>query len=246
MTFFEILNLGLSANATCYNSDVQIVNFPPNYTMIGVSGICPHCAAHAYLRPVGGPYIETDPQANYTVTTMCCAVQCEACKNLGIAVGARRSTSGNANYALVAFYPTGKPNDIVDDAIPEAIRMDFREAKRCRWVNAYKAAVVMCRRAVQASCVALGAKKNKLIDQIDEIAAMGIITSSLRDFAHEIRLEGNDGAHPGKDGLEDVTEKDADDILEFTDHFFNHVYVMPARLNARKPASPAAATAASP
>jgi hypothetical protein len=42
------------------------------------------------------------------------------------------------------------------------------------------------------------------------------------------------GAHPGKDGLNDVTEQDATDIVEFTREFFHHVFVVPAKLKARK------------
>jgi hypothetical protein len=89
-----------------------------------------------------------------------------------------------------------------------------------------------------------GANKNKrLVTQIDELADKGIITRSLQNFAHEIRLEGNDGAHPDPDGLAQVTPKDADDIIEFTREYLHHVYVMPARLTARRPIVPPAASA---
>jgi len=54
-------------------------------------------------------------------------------------------------------------------------------------------------------------------------------------------VEGNDGAHPDADGLENVTQKDADDIVEFTREDLHHVYVMPANRAARKTATPAAA-----
>jgi hypothetical protein len=35
--------------------------------------------------------------------------------------------------------------------------------------------------------------------------------------------------------LRDVTEQDASDIVEFTREYVHHVYVMPAKLKARKP-----------
>ena len=72
--------------------------------------------------------------------------------------------------------------------------------------------------------------------QIDEMAAKGLITSPLRQWAHEVRLGGNDGAHPDRDGLNDVTKQDADEIIEFTEQFLEHVYVMPAALAARQAA----------
>ncbi len=103
----------------------------------------------------------------------------------------------------------------------------------------------MCRRALQASCVELKAKDAKLQDQIDELASKGVITESLKQMAHEVRLTGNDGAHPGKDGLNDVSEPDSRDMIEFTREFFHHVFVVPAKLKARQ-APPAPATPAKP
>jgi hypothetical protein len=65
---------------------------------------------------------------------------------------------------------------------------DFSEALRCQWIKAYKACVVMCARAIQGSAMALGAKKKKLTDQVDELFSQGKITEALKDFAHEIKL----------------------------------------------------------
>jgi hypothetical protein len=94
---------------------------------------------------------------------------------------------------------------------------------------------------IQSSAIALKAAGGRLIDQIDDLFEVGKITESLKDFAHEVRLTGNDGAHPDKDGLVNVTEADSSAIIEFTREYLHHVYVMPAKLKARKtpPAAPA-------
>jgi len=218
---------------------VQIINFPGNnFQNVGASGVCPHCGDKSYFKPITAAYSEVHEYWQ----TLCNAVQCEACKNFAIVVATRNQSHGNAPFSLKAFYPLGRPNDDVDPAVPKEIAEDFREALRCRWVEAYKGTVTMCRRSMQTSCLAQGAdKKKKLTGQIDELAAKGLITEPLRQFAHEVRLEGNDGAHPDPDGLENVTPKDADDIIEFTREYLHHVYVMPAKLAARKSASAAAA-----
>jgi hypothetical protein len=70
--------------------------------------------------------------------------------------------------------------------------------------------------------------------QIDEMAGKGLITEPLKQWAHEVRLGGNDGAHPDKDGLKDVSEQDADEIVQFAREFLHHIYVMPAALAARQ------------
>jgi len=182
-------------------------------------------------------YLEDNSQ------TICNAAQCEACKNFVLVVGRRNRASGIQAFGLQAFYPLGRPNDRVDSAIPPKIAEDFKEALRCRWIEAHKAAVTMCRRSIQTSCLDQKAdRKKKLVAQIDELASKGVITEPLRQFAHEVRLEGNDGAHPDPDGLDNVTSNDADDIIEFTREYLHHVYVMPAKLQARKAsAAPAAA-----
>jgi hypothetical protein len=143
---------------------------------------------------------------------------------------------------LVAVFPLGKPKDQVAQEVPPEIASDFKEALRCHWVEAYKACVVMCGRAIQASALALGAKGNQLIDQIDDLFCNGKITEALKDFAHIVRITRNVGAHPDKDGLKEVTVKDAEDIIEFTREFLHHIYVMQAKLDARKPKTSAAAT----
>jgi hypothetical protein len=88
--------------------------------------------------------------------------------------------------------------------------------------------------SVQQSAIELQAKGGRLIDQIDDLQKQGKITEALKDFAHEVRLTGNDGAHPDRDGLADVVEGDSKLIMEFTQEYLHHVYVMPAKLAARR------------
>jgi hypothetical protein len=49
-------------------------------------------------------------------------------------------------------------------------------------------------------------------------------------MAHPVRLEARVAAHPQQDGLDEITDEDADAIIEFTQEFFDHVYVMPAKM----------------
>jgi len=172
------------------------------------------------------------------------AARCEACKKWVLIIGHR--VAQNHPSGSVTVYPLGKPNDTVAAEVEQAaksVAADFSEALRCQWIKAYKACVVMCARAIQGSALALGATKKKLTDQIDELFSQSKITQALKDFAHEIRVTRNMGAHPDKDGLEEVTEQDANDIVEFTREYLHHVYVMPAKLKARKAQAPAATKA---
>jgi hypothetical protein len=219
---------------------MQIVNFQAdNFRQVGARGICPHCSYRSYFRPVTSSFLEQQGEQS-SIWWVCNAAQCESCKGFVLVVGKRDNRNGH-EWGLEGVYPLGKPNDSVAPEVPPLIASDFQEALRCEWVKAYKATVTMCRRALQASCVELKGKDAKLQDQIDELASNGVITQALKEMAHEVRLAGNDGAHPGKDGLSDVTPQDAADIIEFTREFFHHVFVVRAKLKARK-TLPAAAT----
>jgi hypothetical protein len=115
--------------------------------------------------------------------------------------------------------------------VPDHIASDASEAFRCSGVNAWRATVAIARRAVQAAALEQGAPDNKLQHQIDWLDDQRKITPQMREMAHEIRLSGNDGAHPGKDGLQDVGKDQAEAVLAFLEDFLRHLYQMPARLD---------------
>ena len=207
---------------------MEIVNFPETgFSAVGASGDCPHCAVRSYFRPAAT--VEDDYR-------MISSARCETCKEYVLIVGTRRPIGGGRGQPCVAIevYPIGRPGQMVDKDIPAAVLEDFNEALRCQFIKAFKATVVMCGRAIQTSALALGAGGTRLVDQIDDLFKKGKITEALKDFAHEVRLVRNDGAHPDKDGLADVTEQDASAVIEFTREYLHHVYVMPAKLSARK------------
>ena len=209
---------------------MRTVNYPSN-TQVGASGDCPHCGVHSLFVPVVKGHIENRPRNNQFIAQ---TAQCVNCKDFVLITATKNVGLGATEFTLVHFYPIGKPKDIVDAAVPPAIAGDFAEAIRCQFIRAYKAAVTMCRRALQAAALDKKASPDrKLLHQIDELATRGVITNPLKEMAHAIRLTGNIGAHPDEDCLKDVTDTYADDIVQFTKEFFHHVYVMPAKLKAR-------------
>jgi hypothetical protein len=120
-------------------------------------------------------------------------------------------------------------------AIPEPIRQDYAEARRCVFVDAHKGAVVLLRRVVEATAcdrLKADAKKangdtKKLWELIDTMHEKGLITRDLRDSAHEIRHLGNYGAHVQDDGLDSVSREDANDVRQVTWQLLQSVYIGP-------------------
>jgi hypothetical protein len=92
----------------------------------------------------------------------------------------------------------------------------------------------MARRALEALCIQQGATaKDSLHSKIGELRSAGKIPASLLDMAAQVKTDGNTGAHPQ---LGDVSADDADSLLAFLTEMLDHVYVLPARLTARRAA----------
>ena len=230
--------------------DMQAVTLD-NSTSFSLTGICPHCKANSVFVQMTAVYMHPLVFGGHHYRLVV-AMRCQGC--LKYILGIVNHGANQTTYVYEEHYPIGTPDDDVASEIPKHIQPDFKEALRCLWVNAYNATAEMCRRALEASCVDLGApKKDVLEDMIDWLADQRIITPFLQKVAHKIRLGGNRGAHPhlqedsnksqvadppATSEVEDVSgpviiiEKDhADAIVKFTREFFNHVYVVPKQLD---------------
>ena len=128
------------------------------------------------------------------------------------------------------LYPQSKTSLRLDN-VPKEIKEDALEAQSVFQAGAWKSTVVMCRRAVQGSCIERGAKPDNLANQIDELQANGLLTVQLKEWTHQIRKFGNFGAHPDEN-LGDATQDDATQMIEFLDTFLRYVYEMPAQIAA--------------
>lgn len=209
-------------------------------------GECPHCRHDAVFIQVTSVFSQFVKATNSgAMRRLIVGMRCQGCLQciLGIAL----HVDGVPLFTYEAHYPLGKPDDTVAEEIPDHIRPDFREAFRCFWVNAYNATAEMCRRAVEASCLDLGAPEKDVLEaQIDWLEQQRKITPFLRDVAHKVRLGGNRGAHPGiaspvaragsaptatVQSASVVTRDHAKAILKFATEFFHHVYVVPKQLD---------------
>ena len=184
-----------------------------------VSIYCPHCHKHTSLKaaPIKyksqgvtketGAYWQKGDQIIWWLGV------CNSCKEPVLVLN-----KGEIIYP----YPLPSPSD---SRIPDNIRADLDEAKICYSVDAYRASAVMSRRAMQSACINKGAVKEKLVEQLNELASKGIITIELKDWADVVRWVGNDAAHPDK---QIVTKEDAEDILHLAEQFLHVIYVAPA------------------
>jgi hypothetical protein len=196
-------------------------------------GVCPHCRRDAAFETVTKTYMEA-AGAIIDGTRIVGALRCVACNEyiLGILEWA---PSGHGGFTPVykCHYPLEKPIQMDNEDIPKNIAADFNEALRCKSVDAYNATAEMCRRALQASCLSLGADpKLKLEKQIDWVAAQGKIIVSLQEMAHKVRLGGNRGAHPPDDPSQEpaLGLEEAEALVTFTWEYLKAIYVTPSEV----------------
>ena len=81
----------------------------------------------------------------------------------------------------------------------------------------------MCRRCLEALTKSLGAQGRNLQDKLDSLKTTGHVDSRLVEWAHSIRILGNEAAH---DTDVAITKDDAKDVLDFTEALLLYVFLL--------------------
>jgi hypothetical protein len=112
---------------------------------------------------------------------------------------------------------------------PDAIGRYWLQAKRNIRDENWDAAAVMARSALQIALRNCGAKGKNLKQEINNLAAKGILPPIMKDWSDHVRELGNESAHP--DSKQDPTNpQDARDIIRFLDFLLEYLYSLPRRI----------------
>ncbi len=117
--------------------------------------------------------------------------------------------------------PAGTPDKVAEAYI--AARVSLQTNKPGFW----EAAAVMARRSIELALADCGAK-GSLKNMIDKLGAEGILAKSMVDWANEVRIIGNDGAH------DCVTREDAVQAVYFAEMLFTYMFKLPAMIAKRR------------
>jgi hypothetical protein len=137
------------------------------------------------------------------------------------------------NWALVRMYPMPQASKCPDHT-PDNLKRIFLQASDSLKRNAPDASGAMSRKVVDVSTQQMlgdEAKKHGNIQgRIDALASRGKLTEDLKNWAHEIRLGGNDAAHD----IDPFTMPEAEELLDFAELYLTYVYSLPNRLAERR------------
>jgi len=68
------------------------------------------------------------------------------------------------------------------------------------------------------------------LDLIKQIDSLDSLPKDIKDWAHQIRIFGNWGAHPDKDNLKKVDPNDVTEVHDFISKFFIYMFIMPEKV----------------
>lgn len=117
------------------------------------------------------------------------------------------------------LYP--KDSGDLGSEVPENVARHYSEARRCVRARAYTAAVMMCRRCLEALVADRGAGELGLFKGLKALQDRGAIDPQIVEWANELRVFGNEAAH---DSSTSFLRDDAEDALIFSRAILNYVY----------------------
>ena len=87
----------------------------------------------------------------------------------------------------------------------------------------------MCRRSLEGLCRSQGVQSGNLDSKLKKLAEQRVIDARLAEWAHGIRVVGNEAAH---DTDTELSKEDAKDALDFTEALLTYVFVLNERFAA--------------
>jgi Domain of unknown function (DUF4145) len=203
---------------------------------------CPHCGGIKVGFAAHAQYL-IQPKGTWLVFFIC--GNCEQgilaeyymIVNKGVASpAAANGKPEDSGFGMLArgYYPEPAPTQIPDHLSAPLDRY-FQQAADALKREDWDSSGIMSRRVVDVSTqLQLGETESKkagdLRNRIDVLADKGHITRDLQQWAHEIRLGGNEAVHD----KEPYSKDDAEDLLNFSELYLTYVYSLPGRLADRK------------
>jgi len=198
--------------------------------------LCPHCGAKVHIVKLWNDY----HVFNNGDTEFYVVFRCKPCKKLVLKtfVFKQNRYSDKTNLEEKGWdekFPITLDDELSkadSEHIPEDVLSDYQESLKCKSIGANKASCSMFRRALQSALVNLGADTK--LDLIAQINSLTSLPANIKDWAHQIRIFGNWGAHPDEDKLKDVEPGDVDEVHDFISKFFIYMFIMPNKVAASR------------
>ena len=181
--------------------------------------VCPHCGDRCHFN-------HQWPDVSFATDGPVPSIfTCDGC---GKPIAAMTEFSNDPEeYWIEEYWPTEPKKDFPD--VPPQIAATASEAHICLGAGSPRGAVALARAVVESVAKDKGIHKGWLESKINDLRQKDLISSTMAEAAHEIRLAGNEAAH-GDLVEEPLSIEDAKKIVALMDTILHRVYQEPADL----------------
>lgn len=208
-------------------------------------GDCPHCLAESvgmnlvgYTElPANRPTAMFQCNRCHDIVCICMESHRKAADWLAHESGPIEDAANNNFSRIVSTYPVAERIEAPPHVSPVVRRAFEQGADNAKRRN-MDAAAAMYRKAIDVATRELdsGLSGKNLAPRIDALHKSGKLTDDLKEWAHLIRLDGNQGAHDEQE----LGDQEISQLASFTELFLTYTFTLPARVAARKAAAEAA------
>lgn len=193
---------------------------------------CPHCKT--VRMPLQIAFVSKDPKVS---TDWDVALLCPGCSKLSVATvreanhAGKQPNNGNAlindHWHVIAFSPATQEVSAPRHC-KDPVASTYKQAMLAMGVGAWMPAAMALRKVLETATKELDANLGSMTleKRIDELNKAGKLPDGLKEFAHLIRLEGNDAAHD----TGDVAKEEAKQLQDFVELFLKYVFTLPGEV----------------
>ena len=187
---------------------------------------CPQCGTH---KPNLSKVFEVCTAKNLSMPGSAWGVfACAHCLNLVMVE--KRAIAGSGRWHLLDSKParTYPLQRGVSPDVPERARRYLLQA--IEGIGQPDGSVVMVSSAVDAMLKAKGLTEGSVHRRIEQAVRQNLMTQSMADWAHEIRLAANEQRHADEEATH-ATTQDARKLIDFATALADFLFVLPARID---------------
>jgi Domain of unknown function (DUF4145) len=153
-------------------------------------------------------------------------LKCGNCGNLMMVFWSAAMHGGRPGIHAFRTVPWATETTRSPEHWPPDVGRHWVQARRSLEGKNWDAAALMARSAIQLITRYQQAKGGNLKQEIDDLAGKGILPPVMKDWSHEVRVLGNENAHPTPGGV-GTDQKDARDVVEFLTTLLTMTYDLP-------------------
>jgi len=203
---------------------MSIHEHPLGKQLLGVDN-CPHCmTANPTLMSVWSSGNKPTARANKGPDNLWGVYLCTTCGSVVSARAFHGRDRGGHPFKVNAMYPMIWQASSV---LPDMVRRYLEQAHKT--LASFDASVVMSAASIDAMLKVHGFEKGSLYSRIDEAVKNGVLTITMAEWAHRVRLDSNNPRHADKDSPQ-MNEVDAQRAFGFANALAEFLFVLPSQM----------------